>query len=256
MTTPIDPGGHRTCVNRRSIRLKGYDYSQAGAYFITIVAQDRMHLFGEVINGEMQLNAAGRMILAEWEALPQRFSTIELDAFIIMPNHVHGIIVIIGTNKIAAGVGANVGANVGAGVTADVGAGLVPAPNNITPPTVGATTDGPTVGATTDGPTVGATTDGPTVGATTRVAPTVGDIVGAFKSITTVSYIRGVKQCGWPPFPRRLWQRNYYEHIIRNDESLNRIRRYIADNPARWALDRENTNAGAGSHKPENAWPA
>lgn len=234
MTTPIDTGGRKTRFNRRSIRLKGYDYSQAGAYFITIVAQDRMHLFGEVGKGEMQLNAAGRMILAEWEALPQRFPTVEIDAFVVMPNHVHGIIVIIGTDKVAAGGGANVGENVGAGVAADVGSGLVHAPNNITPPTVGATTDG----------------------ATTRVAPTIGDIVGAFKSITTVSYTRGVKQCGWPPFPGRLWQRNYYEHIIRNDEALNRIRRYIADNPAQWALDRENANAGAGSHKPENACPA
>ena len=239
MTTPINPGGRRTRLNRRSIRLKGYDYSQAGAYFITIVTQDRIHLFGEVVNGKMQLNAAGRMILAEWEALLQRFPTVELDAFVVMPNHVHGIIIIVGTDKVAADVGADVdaggGADVDAGggadVVADVGAGLVPA---LVP------------GATTHG----ATTNGPTVGATLVVAPTVGDIVGAFKSITTVLYTREVKRSGWPPFPGRLWQRNYYEHIIRNDESLNRIRQYIADNPARWALDRE--NATAGGHKPED----
>lgn len=234
MTTPINPGGRKTCLNRRSIRLKGYDYSQAGAYFITIVTQDRKHLFGEVINGEMLLNEAGRMILAEWEALPQRFPTVEIDAFVVMPNHVHGIIVIVAADNVVAGVGA--------GVAVDVGAGLVPA---LVP---GATTDGAiTNGATTDGATThGATTHG----ATTRVAPTVGDIVGAFKSITTVSYTRRVKRSGWPPFPGRLWQRNYYEHIIRNDESLNHIRQYIADNSARWALDRE--NATAGGHKPED----
>jgi len=86
------------------------------------------------------------------------------------------------------------------------------------------------------------------VGATAGVAPTVGDIVGAFKSITTVGYIRGVKQFGWPPFAGRLWQRNYYEHIIRDEREWHRIRRYIAANPTRWPRDRENPRrAGKGS---------
>lgn len=66
------------------------------------------------------------------------------------------------------------------------------------------------------------------------------DIVDWFKTMTTNEYIRGVKGRGWPPFARRLWQRNYYEHIIRNQDELRRIRRYIADNPLQWALDREN----------------
>lgn len=73
--------------------------------------------------------------------------------------------------------------------------------------------------------------------------PTLGDVVGAFKSVTTVAYTRGVKAAGWPGFRSRLWQRNYYEHIIRNDESLRRIRHYIQDNPARWVFDRENPQA-------------
>ena len=84
--------------------------------------------------------------------------------------------------------------------------------------------------------------------ATTRVAPTsdayvvstLGRVVGAFKSAATVAYIRGVKTVGWPKFRQRLWQRNYYEHVIRNEASLNRIRRYIDENPSRWALDDEN----------------
>ena len=79
--------------------------------------------------------------------------------------------------------------------------------------------------------------------ATTRVAPTVGDIVGAFKSLTTVSYTHGVKQAGWPAFRGKLWQRNYYEHVIRNEELLRQIRQYIADNPAQWEFDRENPAA-------------
>lgn len=186
---PYDPNRH----HRRSIRLKGYDYSQAGAYFITLCTQDRACLFGKVVNGEMRLNDAGRMVLAEWNRLPERFPHLVLDAFVVMPNHVHGILVI-----------------------------TDPAP---TAPTVGATVA--TVGAT------------PTVGATTRVAPTVGNIIGAFKSRVTVEYIRGVKTSGWPPFRGRLWQRNYYEHIIRNERALNAIRQYILQNPQRWQMDRE-----------------
>lgn len=204
-----DPERH----HRRSIRLKGYDYAQAGAYFITIVAQDRACLFGDVVDGEMRLNAAGQAVWYGWDAMPNRFPTVELDAFVVMPNHVHGIIVI--TNDVGAG-------HVGAG---HVGAGLVPAQP-----------------ADAD--------DRATTRATTRVAPTdsdggdsdrptIGDVVGAFKSWTTVLYTRGVKQSAWPAFRGRLWQRNYYEHIIRDDAALRRIRDYIITNPARWALDEE-----------------
>ena len=80
--------------NRRSIRLKGYDYSKAGLYFITICVQDREHLFGEVIDGEMVLNDAGKMARTEWLKLPERFKNIKLHEFVVMPNHFHGIIVI------------------------------------------------------------------------------------------------------------------------------------------------------------------
>ncbi len=195
------PDEHR----RRSIRLTGYDYGRTGAYFVTLCAQNRDCLFGEVVDDEMRLNAAGEMVLAEWNALSNRFPTVELDAFIVMPNHIHGVIVIT--------------------CDGNVGAGLVPAPHL------------PGVGAN---------------GATTRVAPTLGGVVGAFKSLTTVLYTRGVRQSAWPTFSGRLWQRNYYEHIIRNEESLNRIRQYILDNPAQWAFDRENPLATA--PEPENAW--
>lgn len=181
--------------HRRSIRLKGYDYRQAGAYFVTICTQSRACLFGEVVDGEMRLNEAGRMVLAEWNALPDQFPMIGLDRFVVMPNHIHSIIVF--TNDI-------------------VGAGLVPAQN----------------GTTASGVTIS--------GATTRVAPTVGDVVGAFESRTTVLYTSGVKRLGWSAFAGRLWQRNYYEHFVCNEESLNRIRQYILDNPAQWAFDREN----------------
>jgi putative transposase len=198
-----DPTRH----HRRSIRLKGYDYSRPGAYFITLCTQDRFCLFGEVVDGEMRLNDPGRLVRTEWEMLPRRFPNVELDAFVVMPNHLHGIIVIIDANR--------------------VGAGLVPAQNDR---------------ATLED------------GATTRVAPTVGDIIGVFKSRITVEYTRGVKTSGWPPFRGNLWQRNYYEHIIRSEESLNRVREYIANNPLQWELDRENPVAARRPNLQDEPW--
>jgi len=250
-----DPAKH----HRRSIRLKEYDYTKAGAYFLTIVTQDRVCLFGEVVDGEMRLNDVGDMVHQEWTNLPNRFPNIDLDAFIVMPNHIHGIIVITDATPI-----------VGAGL---VPAQLVPAQHDDAAITSGAITSGATTrvaptnaqhddaaitprattrvaptnaqhddAAITSGATTSrATTSGAiTSGATTRVAPTVGNIVGAFKSITTVRYTHGVKHYGWLPFRGRLWQRNYYEHIIRNEGSLHRIREYIINNQSRWEMDKEN----------------
>ena len=177
---------NRKTYRRRSLRLKGYDYTQGGAYFVTIVLQGRLCLFGEVVGTEMQLNKAGEMMCKVWEALPNRFPTITTDTFVVMPNHLHGIIII---NQ------------------------------HIDSISVGA----PLVGAQS---------------ADTQT--TLGDIVGTYKSLTTVEYTRGVKMMKWTPFHRQLWQRNYYEHIIRNDDSLNQIRQYIIDNPGQWAFDKEN----------------
>ncbi len=92
--------------NRKSIRLKGYDYSQAGLYFITICVQDRELLFGKIETDEMILNDAGKMIQTEWEKLPQRFSNIELDEFIVMPNHFHAILEIVHPSAAVTAVGA------------------------------------------------------------------------------------------------------------------------------------------------------
>ncbi|MGQ9915173.1 MAG: transposase [Thermogutta sp.] len=197
-----DPKKH----HRRSIRLRGYDYSQAGGYFVTICTQGGVCLFGNVVDRQMQLNAAGQMVLAEWTALAERFSTIELDAFVVMPNHVHGVILIVGPPPARAGTRP-------APTFTDhaVGAGLVPAQD--------------------------------ASGLVPGRDSTVGDIVGAFKSRTTVGYIRGIERFDWVPFRGRLWQRNYFEYIIRNDNDLDRIREYIVSNPLRWTLDRENRDA-------------
>jgi putative transposase len=208
MTRPSDR------PHRRSLRLRDYDYTQAGAYFVTLCTQDRACLFGEVVDGEMRLNEAGEMVLAEWNALVGRFPGVELDGFAVMPNHIHAIVVLVGAGLVPARTYAGL-------VPAGTYAGLVPAQNK----------------GDHEGRPYG---DG-------RPPPTLGGVMGAFKSITTVSYTRGVKQSTWPGFRGRLWQRNYYEHIIRDEASLHAIREYIANNPLQWALDRENPiNVGAG----------
>ncbi len=210
--------------NRRTIRLRAYDYTTPGAYFVTVCTQDQAHLFGDVVDGGMRLNDAGRMIIDIWESLSDRFPTIRLDAFVVMPNHVHGIIVIVGAPLVGA-----------------------QAENH--------DADDHTVGASLVGAQIEDhdNADAQTRAAT-RAAPTLGDIVGAFKSITTVEYIRGVKQHGWSPFHKRLWQRNYYEHIIRNDRALDAIRRYIVQNPVRWHLDRYNAERTAPDPWAEEIW--
>ncbi|RIK31662.1 MAG: transposase [Anaerolineae bacterium] len=165
--------------HRRSIRLKGYDYSQAGAYFVTIVAWHREMLFGEIVDGEMILNEFGQIVREEWERTAIVRPNIELGAYVIMPNHLHGNLVFID--------------------------------------------------------------DG--VGATRRVAPTkttlqsgsLGAVMAQFKSIVT-KRINGL----WNISGRPVWQRNYYEHIIRNDREMDNITRYIESNPSMWAEDDEN----------------
>jgi REP element-mobilizing transposase RayT len=101
--TPVNPVGAKNfspphdpqrCHHRRSIRLRGYDYSQVGAYFITICTHERICLFGEVVDGEMRLNNAGRMVEQCWNEMPTHFPHVKLDEYVIMPNHVHGILVI------------------------------------------------------------------------------------------------------------------------------------------------------------------
>ena len=189
MNDGYDPRIH----HRRSIRLRGYDYSHGGAYFVTIVTQGGACLFGEVLEAQMQMNEAGSMVQEVWWGLSQRFAGVEVGSMVVMPNHLHGVIALY----------------------EPVGA--------------------PLVGAQSRGNR--ATVDNR---ATTRVAPTLGSVVGAFKSLTTVEYVRGVRARGWAPFRGRLWQRNYYEHIVRGDKSLERIEQYILDNPANWYLDKEN----------------
>ena len=175
---------------RQSLRLTEYDYSQPGAYFVTICTQDRECLLGDIVNGEMRLNAAGQMVQSVWDDIPSHYLGIETDAFVIMSNHIHAIIVLVG----AAPCGRP---------NSDKGQARGPAP-------------------------------------TTDTILSLSDVVHRFKTMTTKRYADGVKQNGWPAFMGRFWQRNYYEHVIRNEADLAEIREYILNNPARWNEDENN----------------
>lgn len=178
--TPLSNHHHR-----RSIRLPAYDYSRAGAYFVTICAYQCAALFGEVVADNIRLNDYGQIAAAVWADLPRHYPHVALDAGVIMPNHIHGIIVLKGDDV--------------------VGAGLRPAP--------------------TVGPA-------PTVEPAPTTRQPLSEIVRAFKSFSArrINELRGT--VGVP-----VWQRNYYERVIRHERELNAIRDYIARNPANWQRD-------------------
>lgn len=191
--------------NRRSIRLKGYDYTQPGAYFITLCAQDRIHLFGQIRHGEMKLNEFGKIVSGEWERTTQMRPNIRTADFVVMPNHIHGILVI-ADDDIRRGTLQKTDVD-GGGV---MGRGVLQyAPTENTNPD-------DMVNAPFKSP-----------------SKTIGAIIRGFKSATTkrINQLRNT-----PRLP--VWQRNYYEHIIRNDASYHQITEYIRLNPARWEEDR------------------
>ena len=188
--------------HRRSIRLKGYDYASEGLYFVTICTQNRECLFGEIKNDEMILNDAGRMVEKWYRKTQEKFPDIICHEMIIMPNHFHCI-------------------------WENVGAHPCVRPNPCVRPVE--TGDEHIREGGHAGPPlqlVENTTGSP-----------LSAVVRWFKTMSTNEYIRGVKQLGWPPFDRKLWQRNYYEHIIRDDVSLLNIAYYIENNPAHWQED-------------------
>ncbi|MGH7601113.1 MAG: transposase [bacterium] len=217
--------------HRRSIRLKGYDYSQAGAYFITICTHDRECIFGEIRDGQMQLNEIGKIVEAEWLKTVEIRDNVELDAFVVMPNHVHGIIIITGNAGTDDAIGAN---DSQYSVDVTVGADRR-SPDDVIWPDVEAQGDAPDDGIRSH---VEAHGHAPLQHAPLRRKPkSIGSIVAGFKSTVTkqINTIRNT-----PGVP--VWQRNYYEHIIRNEEACTRIQRYIVENPAQWQYDQENRN--------------
>ncbi|QUW01469.1 transposase [Chloracidobacterium sp. MS 40/45] len=253
-----DPERH----HRRSIRLKDYDYTRMGAYFVTLCTRNRTCLFGEIVAGEMRLNEYGEIVQEEWfrSAEIRREIVLFSDEFVVMPNHIHGIVRIVespnahvgATGPTAGATDATVGATDATAGATDATAGATDATAGATDATAGATdatagaTDA-TVGATdaTAGATdamVGATDA--TVGATGRsplqgpAKRSLASFVAGFKSAVTkrINDRRGTPGA-------TVWQRNYYEHIIRHEESLNRIRAYILNNPLQWHLDHEHAPA-------------
>ncbi len=216
--------------HRQSIRLPGYDYSQNGGYFITVCTQNRNCLFGGIVDRQMQLNDAGQTARQCWQAIPEHFPCVSCDRFIIMPNHIHGILLI--NNARQANIRPNAGAVAGAKdfSGADVGA------RDFSGADVGAKDfSGADVGAKDfSGADVGAKDFSPLRGKRPcGTSKTIGSIVRGFK-IGVTKWMRQNTPV------RNIWQRNYYEHVIRNEDELNRIRQYIIDNPLRWDTDRDN----------------
>lgn len=173
---------------RRSVRLRDYDYAQEGMYYVTICTFQRERLFGDITDGVVALSKLGTIAHAIWQSLPNQFAHIDIDEFVIMPNHVHGIITI----------------------TQYMG-GMNPAPTArcISPIQI-------------------------------MGSGSLGEIVRWFKGRTSYECNRVVGAAFMPPMQTRIsaiWQRNYYEHVIRDEEDLNRIRQYIRDNPMNWADD-------------------
>ncbi len=160
--------------NRRSLRLQGYDYRSSGAYFVTICTVEKRPLFGMVREGCVQLNELGQIADNCWKQIERVRSGIAIDAYIVMPNHIHGILHF------------------------STDAALANAP----------------------------------AAAHDLAAGSLGVILGQYKSIVTKhsQFLRS------PP-TRPIWQRNYYDHIIRSTASLEKIRQYIVENPARWVDD-------------------
>lgn len=173
----------RDHVTRR-LRLREYDYTTPSDYFVTICTEQRMCLFGEVAEGVMTLNPAGVVMESWWLSIPQRFPSVMIDEFTVMPNHLHGIITIGAEPELVGG-------------------------------------------------------DSP---------PSLKQVVQWFKGMTTKDYILGVKTQDWQRFPGRLWQQGFYDHIVRSEAALERLRSYIEANPSQWPQDEENLGSSAGLH--------
>jgi len=232
--------------HRRSIRLRGYDYSQRGHYFITICTQNGMCLFGEIENGEIQLNDAGRMILYWYSELENKFQEIRCDAFICMSNHIHFILY----NGVGADLCVRPCRTTNDSHYANPNGRHDTNPNNRPD---NHPNNRPNVSPDEFRGKGQADPARRGEGRTHRSAPTpppppppttIGTVAQWFKTMTTNEYIRGVKQNAWAPFPGKLWQRNYWEHIVRNDDELQKIRDYIINNPKNWFNDKLNGGIG------------
>ncbi len=229
--------------HRRSIRLKGYDYSKAGLYFITICVQNRICMFGEIVDGEhmdspqqMILNDAGKMVENWYHELEYKYPDIKCHEYVVMPNHFHCIIENNGNGnqnikKKSSSIDdttMKMGDNVGADL-------------RVCPDDAGNTglcgTD-TTGSGETHGTGSGENVSGETHGLGEHIGSPLHNVVQWFKTMSTNEYIRGVKTLDWPRFDKKLWQRDYWEHIIRDERSYQNIANYIINNPSKWKNDK------------------
>ena len=158
---------------RRSQRLKGYDYSQPGAYFVTICTHNQQCIFGEITDGNVQLNEIGKTVRDQWLESSEAYAKIILDEFIVMPNHIHGVVILKKSSNFVSRI--------------------------------------------------------------PRKKITLSKFIGRFKMQSSKKVNQICKSPG-----TSIWQRNYYEHIIRNEDDLTRTREYIINNPLKWELDKYN----------------
>jgi putative transposase len=161
-----------TGPERKPMRAPGFDYRDPGPYYVTICSEFRLHRFGSIAAGEMHLNDPGVMVQTAWRSIPRVFPGVTLDAHVVMPNHLHGVLVL-----------------------------AIP------------------IDGTLDG------------------EASLSQVMQWLKTETTNRYIRGVRRHGWDPFQGKLWQRGYWDEIVRTDARMDEIRAYIATNPAEWDTD-------------------
>ena len=177
---------------RKSTRLKCYDYTQNGAYFVTVCVQEKRCMLGDAAG----INGAGRMVERWLHEIENRFPGIALDYYAVMPNHLHMILFLPGD------AGGHTGPPLRHNQNRTVGAALCGGPDNMS-----------------------------------SLAPSLPMVMDWFKTMSTNEYIRGVKAGDYPRFEKRLWQRNYYEHVIRCETELYEVQKYIEENPLKWRED-------------------
>lgn len=218
------------------MRLGGFDYAAAGAYFVTLCIEGREPRLGQVCEEGMIPNTCGEMVHQCWLALSERFDNLILDEFIAMPDHVHGILILTdnrGDHKDRPYATGDWGDHEERPHKANDRGGYEDHRHLLSRPSGAPTRRGEScIRPTVNG-------HGPRAGAAGTAPGTLGRIIQAYKSITTHRYILGVRAGRWPEFQGKFWQRNYYDHIVRNEQDLADIRDYIRTNPVRWRFRSE-----------------
>lgn len=199
--------------HRRSIRLKGYDYANPGAYFVTLCTCDRAYWFGKVADGEMRLNALGQVVADTWQWLAVQYPYVELDESIVMPNHFHGILIINPSRRGDSRIRVN-------NPQTRRGDSLIAPTPKISPPPSDSRRIAPT-------PKISQPSSDDR-----SKTKSLGRLIGTFKTVSTKQINQIRKTPGTP-----IWQRNYYEHIVRHETRLQQIRQYIVANPVSWQQD-------------------